>query len=314
MSDPRERLRRLLFLVPYVARHPGVSVQDLARELGVNAADLLQDLDLLTLVGRPPFSPDDYIDVYVENDRVYVALDQRLSRPPRLTAAEAAALAAAARALRPAAESALASALAKIEQALPAAARSDYAGLTGRVATDSPALGDVLGPLSEAASQRREVVLDYYTPSRGSAEKRSVQPHAIFLHRGQWYLSAYCHTRLDERLFRVDRIRRLELTSTTFPPPARTLEVPRTVVPLGGEQEVVVRFSPGSAPWIRERFGEGARALPDGGVEVTLSAGAGNEWLISYVLFFGGDATVVAPEALRRAVAAAARKAAARYG
>jgi proteasome accessory factor C len=313
MSDQRERLRRLLFLVPYVARHPGVSVKELARELGVAPVDLLQDLDLLTLVGRPPFSPDDYIDVFVENDRVYVALDQRLSRPPRLTAAEAAALAAAARALRPAAESALASALAKIERALPAGALTDYAGLAGRVATDSPALGDVLAPLAEAAARRREVILDYYTPSRGSAEKRPVQPRTVFLHRGQWYLSAYCLTRQDERLFRVDRIRHLEVTDRTFPAPAKPPDVPKTVVPLGGDQEAIIRFSSGSAPWIRERFGDGARPLPGGGVEVRMPSGAGTEWLVSYVLFFGGDATVVGPEPIRKAVAAAAKKAAARY-
>ena len=313
MRDPRERLRRLLFLVPFVARHPGVTVKELARELGVTPADLLEDLDLLTLVGRPPFSPDDYIDVYVENDRVFVALDQRLSRPPRLTAAEAASLAAAARALRPAAESALASALSKIERALPAAARSDYAGLTGRVATDSPALGDLLAPLSEAAARRREVVLDYYSPSRGSAEKRPVRPHTVFLHRGQWYLSAFCLTRQDDRLFRVDRIRHLEVTDRSFPATAKEPEVPTTVVPLGGGQEAVLRFSAGSAPWIRERFGEGAKPLADGGVEVRMPSGAGTEWLVSYVLFFGGDAVVVSPEPLRRAVAEAAKKASARY-
>jgi proteasome accessory factor C len=313
LSDQRERLRRLLFLVPYVARHPGVTVKELARELGVAPADLLQDLDLLTLVGRPPFSPDDYIDVFVENDRVYVALDQRLSRPPRLTAAEAAALAAAARSLKPAAECALASALAKIERALPAGALNDYAGLTGRVATDSPALSDVLAPLAEAAARRREVVLDYFTPSRGSAEKRPVQPHTVFLHRGQWYLSAFCGTRQDERLFRVDRIRHLEVTNRTFPAPAKQPDMPKTVVPLGGGEDAVIRFSPGSAPWIRERFGDGAKPLPDGGVEVRMPAGAGNEWLVSYVLFFGGDATVVSPDSVRKAVAGAARKAAARY-
>ena len=75
MIDPRERLRRLLLLVPYAVREPGITVTELAKRLGMERAELLQDLDLLTLVGRPPFSPDDFIDVYVENERVHVALD-----------------------------------------------------------------------------------------------------------------------------------------------------------------------------------------------------------------------------------------------
>ena len=39
------------------------------------------------MVGRPPFQPDDFIDLHVENDRVWVDLDQRFSKPPRLTGA-----------------------------------------------------------------------------------------------------------------------------------------------------------------------------------------------------------------------------------
>src|SRR5712692_6869669 len=101
MSDVHERLRRLLFLVPYVAKHPGVSVEELAKALSLPTDSLLKELDLLTMIGRPPFQPDDYIDIYVENGRVYVDLDQRFSAPPRLTAAEAAALRAAADLVRP---------------------------------------------------------------------------------------------------------------------------------------------------------------------------------------------------------------------
>ncbi|HLT31357.1 MAG TPA: WYL domain-containing protein, partial [Myxococcaceae bacterium] len=56
MTNPaRERLRRLLLLVPYVTRHPGITVEALASHLGVERSTLLGELDLLTLVGRPPF-------------------------------------------------------------------------------------------------------------------------------------------------------------------------------------------------------------------------------------------------------------------
>ena len=87
MSDVHERLRRLLFVVPYVARHRGVTVDALAKELGVSREELLRDLELLTMVGRPPFQPDDFIDLHVENDQVWVDLDQRFSKPPRVPTA-----------------------------------------------------------------------------------------------------------------------------------------------------------------------------------------------------------------------------------
>ena len=85
--------------MPYAVRHPGIPVRDLARKCGCTEKEILEDLDFLLGVGSPPFAPDDFLDLYVEGDRVYVALHQSFSRPPRFTESEAAALAAAARAL-----------------------------------------------------------------------------------------------------------------------------------------------------------------------------------------------------------------------
>ncbi len=107
-----ERLRRLLFIVPYVSRHRGQSVDEVAKAAGLTRAELLAELDLISLVGRPPFEPTDYVEIYVDDDKVYVDLDQRFSRPPRLTAAEGVALAAAAELLRPASGDTLTAALA----------------------------------------------------------------------------------------------------------------------------------------------------------------------------------------------------------
>ena len=93
------RLRRVLLLVPYAVRHPGILVSELAARFEISPQELLEDLDFLMGVGSPPFAPDDFLDLYVEGERVYVALHQSFIRPPRFTESEAAALAAAARAL-----------------------------------------------------------------------------------------------------------------------------------------------------------------------------------------------------------------------
>ncbi len=299
----QERLRRLLFLVPFVAKHPGQTVDEVAAKLGVSREALLEELDLLTLVGRPPFQPDDFVDIYVEDERVYVELDQRLSAPPRLTAAEGVALAAAAALLKPAAGDALTGALAKLEAVLPPHARERYRAMSKAVdvALEAP---DGLTALTQAVAERREVELDYFTASRGQTDRRRVQPHELFSHRGQWYLSAHCLTRGDARLFRLDRIASLSLTDARFE--ARGVgarAMPGVVDPAG---EVRVRFSPAIAPWIVERFGDAARSLPDGAVEVAVP-GDSERWLTQWVLSFGGDAVVLAPAWAKAAVARAAR-------
>ncbi len=299
-TQAHERLRRLLFLVPYISRNQGQKVDEVARAAGITRAELLEELDLLTMVGRPPFDPGDYIDVYVEDDEVFIELDQRLSAPPRLTAAEGVALAAAAALLKPAEGGALAHALRRLEQVLPKQAAERYASLTRQldIASSAP---DTIGSLTRAVSERLELEFDYRALSHGGAEHRRVRPLELFSHRGQWYLSAFCLTRNGPRLFRVDRLDALTVTSTQFEP----TEPPRSGFSTA-EQTVRVRFEPRLATWQKERFGDSAQRQPDGSLIVTVP-GDSSAWLARWVLSFGGGATVLEPEWAKSAVADAAR-------
>ena len=298
-----ERIRRLLLLVPWVARQPGIPVDELARVLGCTRTQLLSDLQVMSLVGRPPFQPGELVDVYAEDDRVFVELDQRLSKPPRFTAAEAVALTAAARLISPAATDAVGSALAKLEKALSVRVQTEARAM-GRVldaAQEAP--GDA-GLLGQAVREKREVAFDYFSPQRGAVERRSARPYELFNHRGQWYLAAHCLKDDVEKLFRLDRARNVELLAGTFEPPAgRVRAEPKS--PLG-RGDVRVRFSAAVAPWVREQFGEGAvRSLPGGGAEVELDVD--NEaWLVGWVLSFGGEAELLTPASTRRNIARAA--------
>ncbi len=152
-NDPRERLRRVLFLVPYAVRHRGIPVKDLARKCGVSEKELLEDLDFLLGVGCPPFAPDDFLDLYVEGDKVYVALHQSFSRPPRFTESEAAALAAAAQALGGEGRDRAVQAL---RDAVPRDRRASYDELVGRIYAGAPPAKDsVLGRIQRAIAERR---------------------------------------------------------------------------------------------------------------------------------------------------------------
>jgi len=302
-AEGHQRLRRLLFLVPFVSRNPGLTVDEVARALGTERDALLEELDLLTLVGRPPFQPDDFIDIYVEDDRVYVDLHQRLSAPPRLTAAEGVALAAAATLLKPGPGDALRSAIDKLEKVLPQQALERFREMGKRldVALEAP-MG--LAPVAQAIVERRVVAFDYVATSSGQAERRRVRPYELFSHRGQWYLSGFDVARGGERLFRLDRMGPLEVTPETFEAPH---EPPRASMP-GAHQatsRVTVRFEPATAPFIRERFGAEARALANGRVEVEVP-GDNLRWLTRWVLSFGGEAVVTSPEWAIRSVAEAA--------
>ncbi|MFO0598487.1 MAG: WYL domain-containing protein [Myxococcaceae bacterium] len=293
-----DRLKRLLFLVPYVSRHQGKTLDEVAEAVGCSRAQLLEELDLVTLIGRPPFQPDDFVDLYVEDERVYVDFDQRLSAPPQLTAAEGVALATAAAVLKP--TGVLADALGRLEKVLPPQALERYRELKGRLDVGGASGTDALARLTAAVVEHREIEFDYLGVARGETEHRRVRPLELKNHRGEWYLRGFCLTRNDERLFRVDRIAGLNVTSTSFTgaaPAAGARDV---------EKPVKVRFSPAIAPWQHERFGEAGTLEADGSLVVTVP-GDSEAWLARWVLSFGGEARVIEPEWATRVVADAAR-------
>jgi predicted DNA-binding transcriptional regulator YafY len=249
---------------------------------------------------------------------VTVMLDQSFSRPPQLTALEALALTTAAQETAPA-DPAVVSALHKLTDKLPAKARELYAALARRVAAAAPpprGTDELLAGLRRAADQRREVALEYDKEGRGESGARTVHPRAVVEHRGRWYVYAYDPARSADRTFRLDRVRGMRETGATFPDPGpidpALFQRAALFFPTGAERPVTVRFSPAAAGWALSRYGDRARRLAGGGVEVAIDT-AGTQYAVSLVLSFAGAAEIVDPPEARSAVRAEAERALSRY-
>ncbi len=310
-ADPRDRLRRILFLVPYAVRHPGIPVKDLARKCGCTDKELLEDLDFLLGVGSPPFAPDDFLDLYVEGDRVHVALHQSFSRPPRFTESEAAALAAAARALGGEGRERAVKAL---RDSVPRDRRASFDELVGRIyAGDPPAKDSVLGRLQRAIAERRAVRLAYHSASRAADTDRVVRPYTLAQRFGHWYLYGHDSARGKALAFRLDRIRECTPTDERFDPPGEA-ELARARLFSESEGEPPrVRVAAAAVAWAVSRPGVRLVKKAERGGAVVELPGASAEWATRFALSLGGDAEVIAPPAARRHVAEAVRRSLARY-
>jgi proteasome accessory factor C len=311
-ADARERLKRVLFLVPYAVKHRGIPVKDLARKCGISEKELLDDLDFLLGVGCPPFAPDDFLDLYVEGDRVYVALHQSFSRPPRFTESEAAALAAAAQALGGEGRERAVKAL---RDSVPRDRRASFDELVGRIYAGSPPARDsVLGRLQRAIADRREVRLRYFTASRDAESDRTVQPWTLAQRFGHWYLYGFDAARGRALPFRVDRIRECALADGRFEPPSEAQLAEARLFSEAKGEPVRIRLGPLAAAWALERPGLAVIERTQGGGAVVEVRGASEDWATRFALSFGGDAEVVSPAAARRHFAETVRRALARYG
>ena len=112
--------------------------------------------------------------------------------------------------------------LAKVARVLPAATRAHIQAVEQTVAfergsaTTAPS-GLAVMVLSSAIQRGRRVVLRYRS-ARAELTERAFDPYGIAYHRGFWYTIGYCHLRAGQRLFRLDRIVHIQMTSETFPP------------------------------------------------------------------------------------------------
>ncbi len=310
--DVGQRLRRLLFIVPYVAKHPeGVAVDQLAKVMDIEREELLSDLELLSQVGPPDGDPGEYLLVSVEDGRVFVDLAHRLTRPLRLTPAEGCSLLLGIRTLRESGiapfDQAMLSAEKKLVTALGRDAREAETLATSTVVAEpDAAVATHLRTLVTAARQREQLEIDYVSASRHQAERRPVDPYGIVHHAGEWYVVGFCHKRGDVRTFRIDRIAALRRTGKKFDRPADfDLEAYRReklYVPSADAITVRVRLDQLAVTRIGVTWPVGEVTMHDDGSAELIVDCEGFEWVTGWVLGLGRHAWIVGPEEAREAM------------
>jgi predicted DNA-binding transcriptional regulator YafY len=207
-------------IVRQLRRSAGLTVAELAREVGASRRTVLRDLGALR---------DQGFVIHSEAGRGGgVQLDpQSVQTTPRLLVTEVFALlisVAAMRAARSLPFSDLADAgLAKIEKALPPDKLRDlrrfldclYIGQLSPLQdlSDMGAIDGALLPAFETAFLERQALRFTYRDAKGVESPREVEPQAMLILPPLWYLVAWDPARADFRRFRMDRISGPELVA-----------------------------------------------------------------------------------------------------
>lgn len=304
------RLQRLLAMVPWIAAHDGPRVEEVCERFGITPAQLAADLEVVWLVGLPPYTPDALMDVVQEGDRVWIHYADVFASPQRLTPDQAVALLTAGASVLalPGAdvEGALARGVAKLAAVL---------GVDADQVLDvdlGGAQAEVLEVLRTAVRAHQRVHLDYYSYGRDTRSERDVDPYLVHAEDGSLYVLGHCHLAGGERRFRVDRIAAATLLDDTFEPPATELTA-GVFQPDADDPRVVLRLAP-SARWVAEVYPvEAVEERTDGHLTVTLAVAA-TAWYERLLLSLGPAVEVVdAPAALDGAGRRAAARILARY-
>ncbi|MGE3619464.1 MAG: helix-turn-helix transcriptional regulator [Acidimicrobiia bacterium] len=284
-----DRVRRVLEMVPWVARRDGPTRAEIRERFAITDAQLSDDLAVVWYVGLPPYTPDSLIDVVQEDGRVWIRYPDVFTRPQKLTPEQGLALLAAGASLLalPGSDQGgpLARGVAKLGAVLDVTGDGALEIDLGRGRTE------IVEPLQRAVADHRRVALDYYAYGRDRRTSRVVDPVRLHAERGSLYLYAHCHLAGAPRWFRVDRIRHVEVLDETFEPPDQPAPA-EVFEPSDDDPRVVLDLAP-SAAWVADQYPmEDVRRAEDGALRVTCVVTA-VPWLERLLLTLGPQARVV---------------------
>lgn len=318
-----DRAARFLRIVAVLHAHgeAGVTVPEIARQVGVSKRTVYRDLEAMQLDAELP--------IWAENGRWGIAEGAFLP-PLALTLPEAMAFFLAARVLAKAVDeldTELIGAWVKLAQVLPPVLSEQLRATVDAYAgtPSNERFTRVLRVLTEALAQRRVVEIEYgpgvYDPGKAARRTRvhpwAIEPSAI---TRALYLIGHDEERDARRTFKVERIVSAALTPRTFetegPQIAGELLDAWDVVSDDEPVTIVVRFGPAVAARVRETRWHPSQVIEDaGGGSITWRARvSGILEIRAWLLGWGPDAEVLEPADLRDWVAAQHRAAADRYG
>ncbi|HVU17182.1 MAG TPA: YafY family protein [Candidatus Didemnitutus sp.] len=312
------RTDRLVAMVLHLQGRRVVRAEELAEHFEVNIRTVYRDIAALGEAGVPilgeagvgyclmkgyqlppvMFSADEAASLFVGGELVKQFTDASLHAP-------------------------MASALDKLRAVLPRERQDHVERLVSRtlvIRRPGPEYATASGqrwllPVQQGVALRRVLQVTYCGRDQERETQRALEPLGVVFYGGTWYLVAWCRLRMDYRHFRVDRIRRLEITDTVFP--ARPdFSLTEHMKSQDRGQSIPARIWLARAVLPRAQRENPATLIAektrDGGTEYSLYTWS-LPWLAHWLLSFGAEAEAVAPARLRTLVRTAAERVAARH-
>lgn len=303
---------RLLSLILLLQSRPIWKAGELADELNVSQRTVHRYMGMLEEMGIPIYSE--------RGPHGGFSLVRGYKLPPLLfTAEEATVLYMGANLVRElwgqTYDDAVTSVTAKLDNVLPDDLRQEVTRVRqslvvgGLTRMDTRHWETAVHTLRRSIGERRSVRLLYRGFARQQDTERVVDPYALTLQWGLWYLVGHCHLRREMRTFRVDRIRSVTTTQERFTVPRdfSVREYLAQSMRFEPTYTVAVHLAACVAPEVRERHGHWMQITDGDDGSITARFGVATlDWATGWVLMHGPAAIVLEPPELVKRVRAAA--------
>jgi len=154
--------------------------------------------------------------------------------------------------------------------------------------------------LKNAIIYKKRIHFDYYS-TNGEKSERVIEPLQLIFKGQAWYIYGFCMVRDDYRMFRVTRIKNLNVIAESFERclvEESQIYQTETGIPI----TMVLKIDPPMAFRVYDEFEHGKIVKNgDGSFTVTKTLPE-NDWLYGYILSFGASAQVLQPMHLQSAI------------
>jgi len=160
---------------------------------------------------------------------------------------------------------------------------------------------DIFHGLKQAILENRTVLFNYYS-TYGEETSRHVEPIQLWFKLRSWYIKGYCLDKQDMRVFKLTRMRNLEVTDKNFSKRDLSANPPDNDKPNHRRPEVnlVLKIAPEMTYRIYDDFGFGE--LQADGSHIVSVIWPEDEWLYGLILSFGEYVEVLAPEHIKEII------------
>lgn len=153
--------------------------------------------------------------------------------------------------------------------------------------------------LKRAIVNKRKLSFDY-AGSSGEIVRRTAKPAKLMFRSQAWYLLAFCEVREGWRLFRMHRMKAVQVLDEPCGDMPKPPEEPRAGS--ASLDDVHLVFAPQLAYRVYDEFAEQCiQIMPDGSLSVVTRMPA-DQWLLSYVMSFGAGVELKEPKWMRRVI------------
>lgn len=160
--------------------------------------------------------------------------------------------------------------------------------------------------LKDAVLNSNLIKFEYYNTS-GERTNRTVKPLQLLFKSNNWYLKGYCMQKGDFRLFRIHRIRNLELKNEKFLNTFDDEDYKEAFKDCFNENniknvKVKMQISSEMSYRVFCEFDEKYILKNSDGSFIVTQVCPEDEWLYSYIMSFGNYAEVIEPKRIRKII------------